>query len=99
MTNREIILIAAVAKNGVIGKGNDLPWQHGEIKGDLDRFKELTKGHPIIMGRATYESIGKPLPHRLNIVLSRSNPKYSEKNLYVARSLEEALSIIDQEVF
>lgn len=91
----EVIIIAAVAQNGVIGNQNLLPWKSGEIKGDLARFKKLTTGHPVIMGRSTYESLGKPLPQRLNIVLSRSPRSYSHKNLYVARSLEEALSIAE----
>ncbi len=62
-----ISLIVAAAENGVIGKDNKLPWN---LPDDLKRFKELTKGHPIIMGRKTFESIGRPLPDRRNIVLS-----------------------------
>lgn len=62
-----IEIIAAVSLNGVIGKDKGIPWREPE---DLKRFKRITSGHPIIMGRRTFESIGKPLPDRLNIVLS-----------------------------
>ena len=65
----EIILIAAVSKNKVIGKQGGIPWK---IKEDLSFFKEKTLNSPIIMGRATYNSIGRPLPNRLNIVMTRS---------------------------
>ena len=64
-----ITLIAAVAKNRVIGSGNALPWRLPE---DLKRFKALTHGHPVIMGRKTWQSLGRPLPGRTNIVISRS---------------------------
>ena len=63
-----ISLIAAVAANGVIGRGGALPWK---LPGDLARFKRLTMGHPVIMGRPTFQSMGRPLPGRTNIVLSR----------------------------
>jgi len=65
----EIILIAAVSKDKVIGRQGGIPWK---IKEDLNFFKEKTLNSPIIMGRATYESIGRPLPNRLNIVMTRS---------------------------
>lgn len=67
MSKVETVLIAAVARNGVIGRKNDLPFR---LRSDLKRFKALTTGHPVIMGRATYQSIGKPLPGRPNIVVS-----------------------------
>jgi dihydrofolate reductase len=63
-----VSLIVAMARHGVIGRDNALPWRLPE---DLKRFKSLTMGHPIIMGRKTYESIGRPLPGRTNIVLTR----------------------------
>lgn len=63
-----ISIIAAIAKNGIIGKDNDLPW---DLKEDMKRFKKITLGKPVIMGRKTFESIGKPLPKRENIVLTR----------------------------
>ena len=63
-----LTLIAAMAQNRVIGKDNDLIWHFPE---DLKRFKKLTSGHAIIMGRKTYESLGRPLPNRKNIVITR----------------------------
>jgi dihydrofolate reductase len=65
----KIAMIVAMSENGVIGDKGKIPWH---IREDLQRFKRLTMGHPIIMGRKTYESIGKPLPGRTNIVLTRS---------------------------
>lgn len=90
-------LIAALAANGVIGNGNALPWRLPE---DLKRFKALTLGHPVIMGRKTFESIGRPLPRRRNIIISR-NPAYRAADCEVAASLESALDICksDNEVF
>ena len=64
----KIVLIAAVAANGTIGHAGKIPWH---ISDDLKRFKRLTLGHPVIMGRKTYESLGKPLPGRRNIILTR----------------------------
>jgi dihydrofolate reductase len=63
-----VSLIAAVAENGVIGRGGELPWR---LSADLKRFKSLTMGHPIIMGRRTWDSIGRPLPGRTSIVVTR----------------------------
>ncbi len=85
-----ISIIVAVAKNRVIGKRNALPWH---LPADLGHFREITTGKPVIMGKNTYNSIGRPLPNRLNIVLS------DEKNLKiegctVAKSLEEALGYV-----
>lgn len=65
-----ISLIAAIGKNRELGKDNDLLWH---LKGDLKYFKEVTTNHTVVMGRKTYESIGKPLPNRENIVITRSN--------------------------
>lgn len=87
----EICLIAAVAANGVIGAGNALPWH---LPADLRRFRELTWGHPVIMGRNTWDSLParfRPLPGRTNIVLSR-DPDFAPGGASVARSLEEALA-------
>ncbi|MEI6085348.1 MAG: dihydrofolate reductase [Verrucomicrobiota bacterium] len=64
----KLVIIAALAQNGTIGDAGKIPWHISE---DLKRFKRLTLGHPIIMGRKTYESLGKPLPGRRNIILSR----------------------------
>jgi dihydrofolate reductase len=67
----KIVIIAALAQNGTIGDAGKIPWH---ISDDLKRFKRLTLGHPIIMGRKTYESLGKPLPGRRNLVLTRQTP-------------------------
>lgn len=81
-------LIAAVAANGVIGSDNALPWRLPE---DLKRFKALTLGHPVIMGRKTYESIGRPLPGRRNIVVTR-NASYRAEGAVVVTSLPAAVA-------
>lgn len=82
-----ISIIAAVSKNGVIGKTNALPWH---LPADLRRFKELTAGRPIIMGRKTYESIGRPLPNRTNIVIT-SDKNFKAEGCVVVGSPDEAL--------
>ncbi len=89
--------IVAVADNGVIGRGNSLPWH---LSADLKRFKALTTGHTLIMGRKTFESIDKPLPNRTSIVLSR-DAAYQRPGAVVVHSLEEALRRCEgeQEVF
>jgi dihydrofolate reductase len=84
-----VSIIAAVARNGVIGKGGRLPWRLPE---DLAFFKRVTMGHPVIMGRRTMESIGKPLSGRKNIVLSR-DPGFNPEGWIAARTAEEALEI------
>ncbi|MDR1680642.1 MAG: dihydrofolate reductase [Prevotellaceae bacterium] len=71
MVNAQLSVIVAVARNGAIGRGNRLLWHISE---DLQYFKQLTWGHPVVMGRKTFESIGRPLPGRTNIVLSRTLP-------------------------
>lgn len=82
-----VSLIAAMDEKRIIGNGNKLPtW---EAPGDLKRFRSLTEGKVIIMGRKTFDSIGKPLPKRLNLIISRSME--SSTGLYVARSLDEAI--------
>lgn len=83
-----ICLIAALAKNGVIGKDNALPWH---LPADLKRFKALTMGHPVLMGRTTHESIGKPLPGRRNLVITR-NHGYRAPGCEVVHTLDEALA-------
>lgn len=84
-----ISLIVAHDKNRVIGLNNELPWH---LPGDLKYFKEMTMHKPIIMGRKTFESIGKPLPGRRNIVVTR-NPGYRANDIETATSLEEAIKI------
>ena len=87
-----VSLIVAVSQNGVIGKNNQLPWRLPE---DLKRFKQLTMGHPILMGRKTFESIGKPLPGRTNIVITRQKG-FSCCGALTAGSLDEALRMCDR---
>jgi len=82
-----ISLVVAMARNRVIGRDNRLPWR---LPADLAYFKQVTLGHPVVMGRRTWESIGKPLPGRLNIVVSR-NPAFRAPGGTVVPSLEEAL--------
>ncbi len=88
----EISLIVAAAENGVIGKGNQLLWR---LPDDLKRFKQLTLGHRIIMGRKTYESIGKPLPGRTSIVITRTSG-YQAEGVLVVDSLEKAIDTARQ---
>lgn len=84
-----IAIIAAYAKNRVIGRGGKIPW---DIKGEQNRFKELTTGNVVVMGRKTYEEIGRPLPGRDTIVLSKTS-KYEGEHCQTARTLEEALQL------
>lgn len=79
-------LVVAVARNGVIGRDNQLPWR---LPDDMKYFKQVTLGHPVIMGRRTYESIGKPLPGRKNIVVTRDR-SFEAPGCIVAHSLEDA---------
>jgi dihydrofolate reductase len=83
----EICLVAAVARNLAIGRGGRLPWR---LPADLSRFRRLTWGHPVLMGRRTFESIGRPLEGRTNIVLTR-DPAWSRPGCLAAHSGEEAL--------
>ena len=83
-----VSIVVAAAENNVIGRGNDLPWR---LPDDLKRFKSVTIGKPIVMGRKTYESIGRPLPERKNIVISRQVGFVAE-GCTTARSLAEALA-------
>ena len=85
----KVYLVAAVAANGVIGKDGGLSWHLPE---DLKHFKRLTLGHPVIMGRKTWESLGKPLPGRENIVVT-GRPGYEAPGAAVANSLQAALAL------
>lgn len=89
-----VTIIVAVAENGVVGRNNVLPWRLPE---DLRRFKALTLGKPVIMGRLIHESMGRPLPGRRNIVLSR-DAGYPAPGCETARSLDEALAKLSGEV-
>jgi dihydrofolate reductase len=84
-----IVLVAAVAENGVIGRDNALPFRQSS---DLKRFKALTIGKPVLMGRKTFVSIGKPLPGRTNIVVSR-DPGFTPDGVIVVRDMEQALRV------
>ena len=84
----KITIIVARSTQGVIGRDNELPWR---LPADLKHFKNTTLGHPIIMGRNTWESLGRPLPDRRNIVISRT-PGFSAEDAETFSSLEDALS-------
>jgi dihydrofolate reductase len=84
-----VVLVAAVAENGVIGDDGDIPWS---LPGEQRLFKELTLGHVLLMGRATHESIGRPLPGRTTVVLTR-DPTWSAPGVQVAHDVEEALAL------
>lgn len=88
--NQQIIaIIAAMAQNRVIGNNNTLPWH---LPADLKHFKALTTSHPIIMGRKTFDSIGRPLPNRQNIVITRQT-NWHAPGVDVANSIEDAISL------
>lgn len=94
----KISLIVAMAGNRAIGLNNRMPWH---LSADLKRFKRITMGHPIIMGRLTFEAIGKPLPGRTNIIVSR-NPDYHQEGCIVADSIQEAIRVgcgLSDEIF
>ncbi|MBS3139653.1 dihydrofolate reductase [Candidatus Woesearchaeota archaeon] len=97
----ELAIIAAVAKDGYIGLTKDgkvgFPWPR--LEGDLPRFKAITTGHPIIMGRKTYESFPvRPLPDRLNVILSNT-AEYSDPGVIVVKSLDAAIEILEHGSF
>jgi dihydrofolate reductase len=83
-----VILVAARATNGVIGLDGDIPWR---IPADFAHFKRVTIGHPLVLGRTTFEGIGRPLPDRQSIVVTR-DPDWSYEGVLVARSVEEAIA-------
>ena len=91
-----ISIIVAIAENGVIGDKNALLWN---IKEDMRRFRTTTTGHPVVMGRKTFESIGRPLPKRTNVVITRGDGEF--EGCLVAHSIEEVVKMFspDEEVF
>ena len=94
----KITIVAAIASNNVIGQKNSLPW---DIPEDLKRFKQLTSGHTILMGRKTFDSIGRPLPNRTNIVMTKDT-NYQKEGVEIVFDEREALNLIkdlNQEVF
>lgn len=89
-TDKPVVsIIVAAAENGVIGRDNDMPWR---LSTDLKRFKALTLGKPVIMGRRTWESIGRPLPGRPNIVVTR-DANFQAEGAHVVGSLEEGIAL------
>ena len=88
-----ITIIAAIAKNNALGKNNELIWH---LSADLKRFKKITSGHHILMGRNTFESIGKPLPNRTTVIITR-NKRYKQEGCEVAYSIEKALEIAEKD--
>jgi dihydrofolate reductase len=90
-----VTLIAAVARNGVIGADGGIPWR---VPGEQAFFKATTLGHTLLMGRATYDSIGRPLPGRTTIVLTR-DPTWRADGVLTAGSVEEALALADSDVY
>ena len=84
----QIVLLAAIAENGVIGRGNALPWR---LKSDMQHFRAVTMGKPVVMGRKTYLSIGRPLQGRTSIVVSRDRA-FAARGVVVALTLEAALA-------
>jgi dihydrofolate reductase len=89
LRSKRIVLVAAIAENGVIGASGGIPWRLPE---DFKHFKATTLGHTLVMGRATYDSIGRPLPGRTTIVLTR-DPAWSADGVLVARDLDRALEL------
>ncbi|RUM08376.1 dihydrofolate reductase [Rhizobium chutanense] len=85
-------IVVAVARNGVIGRDGDMPWR---LSSDLKRFKALTLGKPVVMGRKTYDSIGKPLPGRPNVVISRQ-ATIGHPDVQMAHSLAEAMTAAER---
>ena len=85
----DIVIHVAVADNGVIGREGDMPWK---LSTDLKRFRAQTTGKPVVMGRRTFESIGRPLPDRLNIVVTR-DPDWSAEGVDAVRSLDDAFTL------
>lgn len=93
------IVVAIAERNRAIGKDNKLPWH---IPEDLKRFKEITSGHPIIMGRKTFKSIGRPLPNRTNIIITRDANYQMEKCVIVnsiEKAIQEASQLEQEEIF
>lgn len=92
-----ISLVVAMTENRVIGRDGGMPWR---LSHDLKRFKKLTMGHHLLMGRKTYESIGRPLPGRTTVVISRT-ASYDDPSIRCARSLEQAIEFAreDEEIF
>ena len=87
--SKKIVLVAAVAENGVIGLDGDIPWS---IPEDLKHFRAVTRGNTVVMGRRTFDSIGHPLPYRTNVVVTR-DPDWEYDGVFRAGSLDEAVAL------
>lgn len=92
MNSRKLVIVVAVAENGVIGRNGGMPWR---IPSDLKHFKTITMGKPVVMGRKTFESIGRPLPGRTNIVLTRDR-NWRADGALTGQSLEEVLRLANE---
>ena len=86
---KRVVMVAAVADNGVIGHEQGIPWH---IPEDMKHFRETTRGHTVVMGRTTYDGIGHPLPYRTNVVVTRNRSWHGE-GVFVAPSVEEAIAL------
>ena len=86
-----VTIIAAIAHKNALGKDNDLIWH---LPADLKRFKKITTGHHILMGRNTFESIGRPLPNRTTIIITR-NERYFKEGCLIANSIENAIDLVE----
>lgn len=84
-----LVMVLAVAENGVIGRGQALPW---DLPDDLQHFKRTTLGRPVLMGRKTFESVGRPLPGRMNIVITR-DPNWSAPGVRAVQNLDDAIAL------
>ncbi|HSV37659.1 MAG TPA: dihydrofolate reductase [Nocardioidaceae bacterium] len=91
-STKHVVMVAAVADNGVIGHGGDIPWSNPE---DLKHFRRVTRGNTVVMGRKTFESIGHPLPYRTNVVVTRQ-PDWSHEGVFVAPSVVDAIALAQQ---
>jgi len=87
VSDKRVVMVAAVAANGVIGRGGDIPWSLPE---DLRHFRATTRGNTVLMGRRTFESIGHPLPYRTNVVVTR-DADWSADGVFVVHSVEEGV--------
>ena len=86
---KRVVLVVAIADNGVIGADGDIPWK---IPEDMQHFRRVTTGNTVVMGRRTYESIGRPLPNRTNVVITRQ-PDWTAEGVVVAHTVDEALRL------
>jgi dihydrofolate reductase len=87
--DQRVVMVAAVAENGVIGLGGDIPWS---IPEDLKHFRAVTRGNTVVMGRRTFDSIGHPLPYRTNVVVTR-DPQWKYDGVFAAGSVDEAIEL------